>query len=270
MKKIALLLLLFTIINCLKAHQQEKPFVIITCSYNNKKWYKFNLHSIFRQWYSNYRVIYIDDNSTDGTGKAIQDYVQQKKQTTRFTYIKNNDRLGACANTCQALLQCADHEIAVILDGDDWFECPNALQELNKIYSDSNIWMTYGEFRYWPSEKLPQDLDRRPLNLKNFDRKTMQWRILYPRTFYTKLFRLIPQEDLMFEDTFLPMAADVGYMLPMLEMCGERHAKYCKKILAYYNRGTPINDNKVNKQLQKSIEKYIREKSPYQPLEHLW
>ncbi len=46
----------------------EKPFVFIIASYNNSEWYKNNLDSVFAQDYENYRIIYIDDASPDGTG----------------------------------------------------------------------------------------------------------------------------------------------------------------------------------------------------------
>ena len=43
-------------------------------SYKNAKTmlYKRNLDSIFMQNYTNYKVIYIDDNSPDGTGQFVQ------------------------------------------------------------------------------------------------------------------------------------------------------------------------------------------------------
>ena len=40
-------------------------FTIITPSYNNVEWVEFNLASVLNQTYSNYRVMYIDDASTD-------------------------------------------------------------------------------------------------------------------------------------------------------------------------------------------------------------
>lgn len=248
----------------------EKPFVILICSYNNKPWYRFNLHSVFKQRYSNYRVIYIDDCSTDGTGSAVKRFIKARKQEHRVTYIHNEERCGACANTYKGVWLCDPHEIVIILDGDDWFDGPDVLQNLNYHYQDPNIWMTYGQYRYWPSQRLPQDLDRIPLSFENFDRTIVRWRVHYPRTFYAKLFHMIKEDDLKYDGTFLPIACDVGYMLPLFEMCGAEHSKYINKVLVYYNRGTPINDNKVNKELQKTIEHYIRQKPAYPLIHNLW
>ncbi len=55
----------------------ELPMCLVVMSYNNVEndRYKFCLNSIFRQEYSNYQVIYIDDNSEDKTGEYAQKYI---------------------------------------------------------------------------------------------------------------------------------------------------------------------------------------------------
>jgi hypothetical protein len=49
-------------------------------------------------------------------------------------------------------------------------------------------------------------------------------------------------------------------------MAGERHA-YIPEVTYVYNMSNPINDNKVNAQLQRGLEALIRAKPPYQRLE---
>ena len=44
-----------------KKTKEDKHFVFIIASYNNKQWYKPNLDSVFSQKYKNYHVIYTDD-----------------------------------------------------------------------------------------------------------------------------------------------------------------------------------------------------------------
>ena len=55
---------------------EEKPLAVIVCSYNNIKWAEKNLDSIFFQRYRNYRVIYVDDGSTDGTADFVEHYIK--------------------------------------------------------------------------------------------------------------------------------------------------------------------------------------------------
>jgi len=76
----------------------ERNMVLVIASYNNKNWYKKNLDSVFTQQYENYRIIYIDDNSPDKTGKLVEEYILKKGQTSRTTLICNKNRQGALAN----------------------------------------------------------------------------------------------------------------------------------------------------------------------------
>ena len=60
---------------------EEKHFVIVCASYNNKDWYRWNLDSLINQDYKNYHIMYIDDFSTDGTGALVAKYIQENKET---------------------------------------------------------------------------------------------------------------------------------------------------------------------------------------------
>ncbi len=80
------------------------PIVVVIPSYNNKDWYKRNLDSVFNQKYHNYRVIYLDDASPDGTGPLVKGYIKEKKQNHRVKFIQNEKRVGALANTYRSLL----------------------------------------------------------------------------------------------------------------------------------------------------------------------
>ena len=98
---------------------KEKPFVIVIPSYNNAQWYDQNLSSVFNQKYSNYRVIYIDDCSTDNTYGLVKKYIEKHNQTKRVTLLRNKSNHGAMANHWRANHLCQDHEIIIDLDGDD-------------------------------------------------------------------------------------------------------------------------------------------------------
>src|SRR5579864_4480665 len=54
--------------------KKDKPIVVVICSYNNSKWTKDTLDSVFSQDYSNFRLIIVDDCSSDGNQEVIQQY----------------------------------------------------------------------------------------------------------------------------------------------------------------------------------------------------
>jgi hypothetical protein len=77
---------------------------------------------------------------------------------------------------------------------------------------------------------------------------------------------MIKKEDLISPcGTFYLMAWDQAMMFPMLEMSGHR-AKFVSDILYIYNAANPINDSKVNRQLQQHLETVIRSQKRYERL----
>ena len=82
-----------------------------------------------------------------------------------------------------------------------------------------------------------------------------------------KLWKKINHKDLVdFTGAYYPMAGDISYIFPMLEMAGSR-AKYIEDILYVYNAYNPLNEHKTDHELQLSIESDIRSKTPYSYVE---
>lgn len=247
-----------------------KDFVLIIPSYNNARYYKQNLDSVFSQTYQNYRIIYVDDASPDNTGNLVAQYVKEKNQEHRVTLIKNDQRVGALANTYKAARICYPHEIVIILDGDDKLHDPDVLAYLNNVYRDPQIWMTYGQFMYVPANKLGIARQVPDQIIMENEFRSYPWVTSAPRTFYAALFHKIHKEDLMQDSTnFFQYAADLAYMFPMLEMAGI-HSRFIGKVLYDYNRMTPINDDKVSRKKQMEIENNIRAKQKYKMVNQLF
>jgi hypothetical protein len=86
------------------------------------------------------------------------------------------------------------------------------------------------------------------------------------RTFYAWLFKEIDLKDLLYKGDFFSMTADMAMMYPMIEMAGERHL-FMPTINYIYNMNNEINDNRVNAQLQRDLDSYIRKSPRYLRLE---
>ena len=240
----------------------EKEIVAVIASYNNKDWYKKNLDSIFNQKYDNYKVIYIDDCSKDGTAELVKEYIKLKNQEHRTTLIKNLKNQGATANRFKGSTMANDNAIVVIIDGDDWLAHNRVFKYINKIYSTTYCWLTYGQFRRYPSNKVGhcKNLD------KNQDfRKMDQWYASHLRTYYSWLFKKVKKEDLMFNGSFLSVTGDAAEMLPMLEMA-KKHIQFIDKVLYIYNQSHEFNDFKIFPKEQIAMFEYIKSKNPYKEL----
>ena len=248
---------------------EEKPFVIVTASYNNKDWYKRNLDSVLNQNYSNYRIIYIDDKSSDSTGNLVQEYCTQLGKENKIKIIVNKENIGALANIYNAVHSCSKHEIIILLDGDDWLAHNDVLKHLNMIYQDTNVWLTYGQFQWFPAQMPGFVFEIPRWVIERNSIREYRWITTHLRSFYAGLFHKIKKEDLLYENKFYPMAGDLGIMYPMVEMAGY-HTRFVPEILYIYNSANQINDNKKNLDLQDRIDKFIRGKAHYQPITSLF
>src|SRR5689334_16263879 len=94
----------------------ERPIVAVVCSYNNEQWSEQTLHSIFTQEYTNFRLIIVDDCSSDNNQLVIQKYIDDHNLKDRVTFIRNEQRHRKLFNLYRVLYECDDDEIVVMID----------------------------------------------------------------------------------------------------------------------------------------------------------
>jgi glycosyltransferase involved in cell wall biosynthesis len=247
----------------------EKPFVIVVPSYNNEKYCEQNLLSILGQQYSNFRVIYVDDASTDETWNKVEALVSRSPLKDRITLIHREHNLGSTQNMYKMISSCKDHEIIVRVDGDDFLAHPFVLKKLNKVYADPQVWMTYGNYLDYPTykqqPKLCEEFPSHVIQAGTF--RNYKWVSTHLQTFYAGLFKKVSVEHLKKDGVFLPIAGDLALIIPLLEMAGS-HVRRIDEVLYLYNRINPISDHRQNKlQLQSAYEGYVRSLTAYTPLE---
>ena len=257
-------------------------FVFVVPTYNNELYAQRNLESLIEQETDHsYSIIVINDCSTDNTGKVLEDFKEQHQLNDMFLKIIHNPtRRGALSNIYTTIHeQCTKDQIVVLVDGDDTLAHSQVLNRLAQEYEDKNVWMTYGQFVFYPdgpggrlwgtTYEISQDdqIHRRIRNLVYVAQ--------HPRTFRVPLFLKIQEEHLKLDGKFFEMNADMATMIPMLEMASPKkgtaqsHSVFIPDILYIYNYDNPINDHKVNRALQLSLEEVIRAIPPYEPLDSL-
>ena len=249
---------------------QEKPIVVLITSYNNSEWCDWNLSSVFEQTYTHYRIIYIDDCSTDDTYALVTEKMKsscnkQPKLPNHMQVIRNTTNKGALANIYAAIHTCADEEIIVILDGDDAFAHPEVLTRINKAYHNPDVWMTYGQYRESTTQKIGRCAPIPTTFIQRNAYREYPWVTSHVRTYYAWLFKAIDHKDLMYENNFFPVAVDLAIMFPMLEMAGGRF-EFINELLYVYNTANKLNNFKIRRKKQLECERIIRHLPRYLPL----
>lgn len=263
MAQLYVLFFLATIFSCALADQ--KPIVVVIPSYNNEHVCIQSLDSVFAQEYEKYRVIYIDDASTDNTAQLVQEHIKACNQEHRVTFIHHNINRKQLANHYLAVHSCADHEIIVQLDGDDFFAHNGVLARINEAYQDPQVWMTYGQFQEWPSGEKGRCEQLSDVVIRNNMFRHAPWVTSHLRTFYAWLFKKIKLSDLLYDGQFFPCAADFAMMYPMLEMAGS-HSRFISDVLYLYNRQNPISYFRIAQGTTAHLEIFIRGKKKYEKL----
>lgn len=105
---------------------------ILIPAYNAEKTIKRTLESLLKQTIQKFEVVIVNDGSSDGTQKILEEY--QKKSTLLRVYIQEN--LGVSV-TRQRLIEKASGTHFLFCDADDYFE-PNAVEMVSNAINKSN------------------------------------------------------------------------------------------------------------------------------------
>ncbi|MBE3101814.1 MAG: hypothetical protein IMZ47_06040, partial [Firmicutes bacterium] len=127
-----------------------------------------------------------------------------------------------------------DEDVVIELDGDDWLTKNTVLKILNNVYTDPNIWLTYGSWIKHLSgvrDKLGAPIPT------NYAYSKGPWIFSQLRTSKFFLWKNLREKDLIQPSTkrYYMRACDQAYFRPLAQMAGRQHAKWIEEILYTYN-----------------------------------
>ena len=111
-----------------KPHLEKVFFKIIIPNYNNMAYIKKCLDSILEQTFQDFKIIVVDDLSTDGSDKFCEMYARKYPSKIVFQQLKKKGYAGTCRNL--ALDYPIDCEYVWAIDGDDYIRPKTALSTL--------------------------------------------------------------------------------------------------------------------------------------------
>lgn len=244
-------------------------FKIVVPSFNSVNYLPKTLASIEMQENKNYEVCIVDDASTLAKQREI---ISSYCQSNHWKSIFHQHNEGALASTIEAIrgFNCQDEDVIVMLDGDDWLYDPLVLTKLDKIYTEEDIYLTWGQFETYPPKcnKINYALPIPDIVIEQKLYREIVDIFGHLRTFKYRLFREIKDEDLRDPTTgeYFRVSGDKAWLYPMLEMAGHK-VRFIPDILYVYNILNPLNDFKINRPEQVIATDYIRKKPPYPTLD---
>lgn len=234
------------------------PFVVIVIGDKNQKYYQKCLRSVLEQDYGKYRVLYLDDGSTQGID-AFLAYEHPSVAVERITQpaIHRTERL------CRAIHTCKDDEIVVFLDSTDWFAHEQVLSYLNYCYQQESVWMTYGSYMDYPTYKKKKATLLSPDDKISYREKMEGGSILPPlRSGYAGLFKKVALDDLVSLDA----SEEQLLLLPALEMAAH-HCQRVQEMLYISNRRVGKGTEQEALCASLAFRRYVKTRPPYLPIE---
>ena len=246
----------------------DTNFIVVVAVYNSENYIGHCIKSILNQDYKNFKLVVVDDCSTDRTSNII-------KSMRGFRYYKNPIRIGsAVANIVKGikLLPGDKEDVIVIIDGDDWLYDYDVLGYLNEVYQDPDVWLTYGQFISL-SGKMRNYCQ--PLTDTRKYRRHGNWTTSHLKTMKRGLWDRIKDWDLRDRNGhYFKRFEDIAYMYPAVEMAGLKHIRCISKILYVYNdrnSSCSLNEYAEKRKLRQimPIKLTIQKKTPYPELDEI-
>lgn len=243
---------------------QQKNIGVITSFFNSQDYIEKCILSIAQQDYDNYKVYFIDDASTDDTFKVIVETLRQLPSNIRdkFNITCNRDNKGAVFNHFNIINEYKDEtDFFIILDGDDWLvNNPNIFHFYNNIYHQGYEF-TYGSC--WSCvDNIPLIAQEYPPEIRKeraYRNYLFNWKMPYThlRTFDSKLTVKLTSQDLLIEGNWPRAGGDTALFYYLIEQADPEKVLAVTDINYVYNDMNPINDYKINGELQNKTADYI-------------
>lgn len=245
---------------------------VLVPSRNCREWIVGTLASVADQTRRADLVVVIDDAS-DQPGYG--DLAAAHCARYGFGYHRNEERLYCPRNLRVGvdLLAAAGLEpdgVVVILDGDDRL-LPHALQVMDDVYADPDVWLTWGSYTRWPDPTfMPNPAGEWPADVvaaNTYRRHYASTPFNHPLTFRRFLFDAVTDAELQDEQgRWFVAGYDAAIMFPMTELAGPEHGRFLAEVTYEYNEVNPHSDGRVRPFECDRTHRVVRGRQPRQPL----
>ncbi|MBO8170770.1 MAG: glycosyltransferase family 2 protein [Bacillaceae bacterium] len=227
---------------------REEPLVtVVIPTYNRARYLPNAIESVLNQTIDNWKLLIVDDASTDKTKKVVQRYLDDP----RIEYVRLKKNKGV-SHALKKALKMVDTKYFAQLDSDDWYE-PKTLDVcIRKMEKAGHkVAMCYGNERLWKEKKKGKFKKKERKKKRQIKGKydfITYHPMIYPRFYRTKCLKKVggwstsvPEKGRYAEDRQI-----------LLKLIKKYKFKYINQTL--YNR---LNHKKNNSR-SKNAKKYAR------------
>lgn len=214
-------------------------FVFVIPSHNNVESLAINLGSVLAQSYPPrlIRLIYVDDDSDDGTPEAVAQFLEAHGMLQQATLLRTHHHAGPGYSRLLAYHRAFDDEIVAMLDGDDWLFDGGVLDAVESHYKAHGLLASYGGYyvfkggedkalgRTYGGGRWLMCARQYPPELRASRAYTHRpWFGCHLRTARAVAFKAIEYRHVLGPDGLVARVnSDIAEMVPVLQLAGDRH-----------------------------------------------
>lgn len=159
---------------------KEPLITVVTMTYNRASLIPKAIKSVLTQTLKNWKMLIIDDGSTDDTIKTVEPFL---KKDNRIYYYRLAKNIGIC-HALNKALTIVDTKYMVQLDSDDWLE-NNALEKLLSAMEKANeqVALAYSNHKTWKQNNKCKYVKQRSFS------KEQKYEFLCHPTVYPRFYR---------------------------------------------------------------------------------
>lgn len=206
----------------------QNRFLIIGCGRNYSATVEQFLKSLYAQSHDNWKLILVDDVSTDDSASHARSLSNRFGVSTKVDIISNTERKFEVANVLRAL-NCADvrpSDIVCRIDPDDYLVDNDAFRIINEFYGDDRaqdveaLWTMH---RWFYEGEPPSRTNISATMPPTADPYKYPWVSSHLKTFRKRLIDGVPDTNFRGADgNYIKRAGDQAIYLPVLSKTKKR------------------------------------------------
>lgn len=193
----------------------KNNFLVVTPAFNCESNIEQTINTVVAQSYNNWRMIVIDDVSTDQTSEVVKEISSRYNLGDKLSVVRREEKYGEVRNTYDIHENhCEENDVIVRLDGGDWITDNDCFYILNSLYNQ------YDPAVMWTAHRWEYNLQQNISNNLNpaISAYEHPWVSSHLKTFRKSTMDGINKQNYMDDNgDWIMIACDQAVFLPMLE-----------------------------------------------------
>jgi glycosyltransferase involved in cell wall biosynthesis len=197
----------------------QNNFVFIAPMFNAGDTLQRMLHSLYGQSHESWRLILIDDMSSDEHASKCENIIKNFSAfSDKIHLITNDEKRWEVANVLRGLSECSETDIVCRIDADDWLTDLDALKILDQVYSATSADAVWTAHRWgFTDQNISGALPDRA------NPYTHPWVSSHLKTFRKSIITGVNDENFRGENgQYIKRAGDQAIYLPVLHRAKKR------------------------------------------------